>query len=86
MKNRDRQLKTIETTLHKYAQNLDQLYKLEKEVREQAFTQYLKDLTRAEDADHIKIFSQGCQATSCSNIRSIPEGDFAQWKADLEKL
>jgi formylglycine-generating enzyme required for sulfatase activity len=83
--NRDRQLKTIETTLHKYAQNLDQLYKLEKEVREQAFTQYLKDLTRAEDADHIKIFSKAVKP----HLEQYPkhrEGDFAQWKADLEKL
>jgi formylglycine-generating enzyme required for sulfatase activity len=80
-----RQQKTIDTTLYQYAQNLDQLHKLDKEVREQAFTQYLNDLTRAEDADHIKIFSKAVK-THLEQYPKYKEGDFAQWKADFAKL
>jgi uncharacterized membrane protein YccC len=84
-KNLDRQLKTIEATLHDYAQSLEQLHKFEKDSREQAFTQYLRDLTRTADADHINILTNAVQ----KHLQQYPRrtgGDFAQWKSDLEKL
>jgi len=61
------------------------LYKPEKDVREQACPQYVRDLTRAEDADQIKILSKAIK----KHLEQYPkhiEGDFSQWKIELDKL
>jgi formylglycine-generating enzyme required for sulfatase activity len=75
----------IEATLHEYAQSLEQLHKLEKDAREQAFTYYVGHLTRTGDADRIKILNEAVK----KHLQQYPNrkaGDFAQWKMDFEQL
>jgi len=84
-KNLDRLVKDIDSALHEYDATLSQLYKFEKDSREQAFAQHLRDLTRTSDADHIRILTQAVQ----KHLQQYPKGpeqDFAPWKTDLEKL
>jgi formylglycine-generating enzyme required for sulfatase activity len=84
-KSLDSLLETIEKTLREYAQSLDQLDKLEKDSREQAFTQYLGELTRTGGVDQIKVLNMAVKKHLAQYLKR-PEGDFARWKTDLEKL
>jgi formylglycine-generating enzyme required for sulfatase activity len=84
-KNLNGLLETIEKTLREYAQCLDQLSKFEKDSREQAFTQYLGELTSTGGVDQIKVLNMAVKK-HLEQYPKHPEGDFAQWKSDLEKL
>jgi hypothetical protein len=84
-KNLDRLRKDIEIYLNEYGQSLAQLNKLEKDSREQAFTQYLRDLKRTEEAYQIKILTKAVQKHLLQYSKR-PEQDFTQWRADFEKL
>jgi hypothetical protein len=84
-KNLDRLLENIEATLREYAQSLDQLSKFEKDVREQAFTQYLRELTGTGDVNQIKALNMAVKK-HLEQYPKRPEGDFAQWKSDFAKL
>lgn len=84
-KNLNGLIKDIATMLHEYEAILGQLHKFEKDSREQAFTQHLRDLTRTNNADHIRILTNAVQ----KHLQQYPKGserDFAQWKTDLEKI
>src|SRR5215831_15213644 len=84
-KNLDSLLENIEKTLREYAQCLDQLSKFETDSREQAFTQYLKELTSTGTVNEIKVLNMAVKKHLEQYLKR-PEGDFAQWKTDLEKL
>jgi len=84
-KNLDSLLENIEKALRAYAQSLDQLSKFEKDVREQAFTQYLRELTGTGDVNQITALNMAVKKHLEQYLKR-PEGDFAQWKSDFAKL
>jgi DNA repair exonuclease SbcCD ATPase subunit len=84
-KNLDSLLEDIEKTLREYAQCLDQLYKFEKDSREQAFTQYLGELTSTGGVEQIKVLNRAIKK-HLEQYPKRPEGNFAQWKSDFAKF